>query len=53
MSVKLTRFYYDVDEEVRTACFEGKACDEVDSDKADEYEEYLKQKGVTYTRTDL
>ena len=52
MSVKLTRFYYDVDEEVRTACFENKSCDEVDREEADAYEEYLKQKGVQYTRTD-
>lgn len=53
MSVKLTRFYYDVDEEVRTACFRNKSCDEVDTDKADEYEEYLKQMGIDYTRVDL
>ena len=53
MSAEITRFYYDVDEEVRTACFYNKAFEDVDRDKADEYEEYLKQKGIDYTRTDL
>lgn len=53
VSAEITRFYYDVDEEVRTACFSNKAFEDVDRDKADEYEEYLKQKGIDYTRTDL
>lgn len=53
MSADIVRFYYYVDEEVRTACFEGKAFEDVDKSKADEYEEHLKLKGIEYTRTDL
>ena len=53
MSAEITRFYYDVDEEVRTGCFSGKVFEDVDKSKADEYEEHLKLKGIEYTRTDL
>jgi hypothetical protein len=50
---RLVRFYYDADDEVRTACFEGMAYEDFDLADADAHEEQLKLKRIDYIRTDL
>jgi len=53
MSTNLTRFYYDVDDDCRTGCFNGKAFEDVETIEADDFEEELQSKDITYLRVDL
>jgi hypothetical protein len=49
----LTRFYYDVDEDCRTGCLNGKAFDDVETVEADAFEETLNAKDIEYLRVDF
>jgi len=51
--VNLVRFYFDTDEECRTGCFDGKPIEDVDADKADDFEQYLIDQNIGYIRIDL
>ena len=51
--VNLVRFYFDTDEECRTGCFDGKPIEDVDADKADDFEQYLIDQKIGYIRIDL
>lgn len=53
MSSNLTRFYYDVNEDCRTGCFNGKIFDDVETVEADVFEEKLKLQDIDYLRVDL
>jgi hypothetical protein len=53
MSIKLTRFYLDFDEECRTGCTTNLAFIDVDTGEADETEADLKEQNVSYIRVDL
>lgn len=53
MSISLTRFYFDFDEDCRTGCFSDLAFQDVETVEADEMEEDLKSQGITYIRVDL
>lgn len=53
MSTNLTRFYYDVDDDCRTGCFNGKAFEDVETVEADDFEEELQSKDIPYLRVDL
>lgn len=53
MSSNLTRFYYDVNEDCRTGCFNGKIFDDVETVEADAFEEKLKLQDIEYIRVDL
>ena len=53
MGSNLTRFYFDFDEDCRTACFEGLAFEDVETIEADLYEIELQSKEISYTRIDL
>lgn len=53
MSANLTRFYYDIDEDCRTGCFENKAFEDVETIEADAFENNLKTLDISYTRIDF
>lgn len=53
MSISLTRFYFDFDEDCRTGCFSDLAFQDVETVEADEMEEDLKSQGINYIRVDL
>jgi hypothetical protein len=53
MSSNLTRFYYDVDEDCRTGCFNSKVFDDVETIEADAFEKKLKSQDIEYLRVDL
>jgi hypothetical protein len=53
MSSKLTRFYFNVDEDSRTGCFENKAFEDVETVEADLFENDLKLQAIPYTRIDF
>jgi hypothetical protein len=53
MASNLTRFYYDIDEDCRTGCFNGKIFDDVETIEADAFEAKLKSRDIYYTRVDL
>lgn len=53
MSSNLTRFYFDVDEDSRTGCFENKAFEDVETIEADLFENDLKLQEIPYTRIDF
>jgi len=49
----LTRFYYEVDQDCRTGCLNGKAFDDVETIDADAFEEKLKSHDIDYLRVDF
>lgn len=53
MSINLTRFYLDFDEECRTGCVNNLAFQDVETLEADEMEEDLKAQNINYIRVDL
>lgn len=53
MSINLTRFYYDVDEDCRTGCFNGRVYEDIETLDADQHEEQLKLDDIIYIRVDL
>ena len=53
MSTNLTRFYYDIDDEIRTGFLNGKCFDDVETIEADAFEQQLKEKEIEYIRVDL
>ena len=53
MACRLTRFYYDFDEECRTGCLENLAFEDVCLEDADEFEKNLQLQEIPYTRIDL
>lgn len=53
MSINLTRFYFDFDEDCRTGCFSDLAFQDIETIEADEMEEDLKAQNINYIRVDL
>ncbi len=53
MSANLTRFYYDISEDMRTSYFQGKCFDDVETTEADSFEEQLQEREIEYIRIDL
>lgn len=53
MGSNLTRFYFDVDDEVRTGFLNSLAFEDVETLEADAYEEDLQSKDIVYLRIDL
>lgn len=53
MTINLTRFYLDIDEESRTGCLNQAVFEDIETFKADEYEQCLQQKEIVYIRVDL
>lgn len=53
MSINLTRFYYDVDGDCRTGCFNGKVFEDIETIEADAHEKELQLKDIEYIRVDF
>ena len=53
MSINLTRFYYDIDDENRTGLLNQCAVDDVETIEADAFELELQSKNIEYIRVDL
>ena len=53
MSLNLTRFYFDFDQDCRTGCLEGISFIDIETVEADDYENDLKSKDLEYTRVDF
>jgi hypothetical protein len=53
MACRLTRFYYDFDEDCRTGCLMNLAFEDICLEDADEFEKNLQLQEIPYTRVDL
>jgi len=53
MSAKITRFYFDFDEDCRTGCLLELAFEDIDNADVKEYEQKLKEKDVQYIKIPL
>lgn len=53
MSLNFSRFYFDFDDECRTACLEGLAFKDVETIEADEYEKELESQNISFLRVDF
>jgi len=53
MVCRLTRFYYDFDDDCRTGCLAGLAFEDICVEDADEFEQNLQLREISYTRIDL
>lgn len=53
MSINLTRFYYDIDDEKRTGLLNQRIFDDVETTEADAFESELQSKDIEYIRVDL
>lgn len=53
MASNLTRFYYDVNDDCRTGCFNGNVFDDIETIEADAFEDRLKSQNIEYIRVDL
>ena len=54
MTIDLTRFYFDLDEDCLTSeCLLGFACQDVSKTDADMYEQELQSLQILYTRIEL
>lgn len=53
MSINLTRFYYDLDEDCRTGCLSNLSYEDVETIEADAFEKSLQEKMIPYTRVDF
>jgi hypothetical protein len=53
VSINLTRFYYDIDDEERTGILNQRVFDDVETIEADAFELELQSKDIEYIRVDL
>lgn len=54
MSINLTRFYYDdIGEKTKNLLPGSQVVEDVETTEADEFENKLKNQGITYVRIDL
>jgi hypothetical protein len=53
VSINLTRFYYDIDDEKRTGLLNQQVFDDVETIEADAFELGLQSKDIEYIRVDL
>jgi hypothetical protein len=53
VSINLTRFYYDIDDEQRTGLLNQSIFDDVETTEADAFESELQSKDIEYIRVDL
>ena len=53
MSINLTRFYYDIDDEERTGLLNQCVVDDIETIEADTFELELQSKDIKYIRVDL
>jgi hypothetical protein len=53
MILNFTRFYFDIDEDCRTDYLNGKVLEDIETIKADAFEERLQAEEISYIRVDL
>lgn len=53
MTVSISRFYYDFDDECRTGCLSELAFEDIETDQADEFEATLTERNISYLRIDF